>query len=364
MKLVLNSISFHNCPVKERELVSLTEQDRLFALARMGAQDEINEAVILSTCNRLEIYLHAEDDFDCVSFISELIRHIKPQAGHIWDKFKQQIEGMDVVRHLFKVAAGLDSQMIGENQVLAQVKKAYSESVSLKMSKSLFHKLFHTAFRVGKAVRTQTDINCGAVSISLAAVELAKSKINLADSKALIIGAGENSELVAKYLVKSGLENLVIANRSTEKAKEVIARLKTGQIIDLSEAANVLCEADLVISSTSAGKAIVKHDSVADILPKRDKPLLIIDLAVPRDIEASIGRFKCVQLLNIDDIDERISINKQKRRTEVPKAQKIVAEFTENFIYWLTERAGFEPAVLGKEHTGFRNQLDQPLRHL
>jgi glutamyl-tRNA reductase len=334
MKLILNSISYHNCSVEEREVISFTEQQRHSALKQLHAEEAISEAVILATCNRFEIYLYAKNSFNCNSFLNRLVRKTKPEAVRIFNKYKQEIEGMEVVRHLFEVAAGLDSQMIGENQVLSQVKKAYSESVDCGMSSFLFHKLFHKAFEVGKTVRTQTDINCGAVSIGLAAVETAKTKIDLSSGKALIIGAGENAGLVAKYLLKAGLENLIIANRNVKKAEELVSRLKVGQAMRLTDIAKEFSKVNLVIASTSAGETVVKCSSVADILKKRNDPLLIIDLAVPRNIEPKISQFKCVELINIDNLDERISCNKEKRRTEVPKAQKIVDEFTEKFACW------------------------------
>ena len=334
MKLVLNSISYHNCPVKEREIVSFTEQQRRSALKEMHTEEAISEATILETCNRLELYLYVKNSFDCNSFISGLLRQVKPEAVGIWNKYRRDIEGMEVVRHLFEVAAGLDSQMIGENQILSQVKKAYSESVDCRMSRFLFHRLFHKAFKVGKTVRTQTGINCGAVSIGLAAVELAKAKIDLSASTALIIGAGENAELVAKYLLKAGLGSLIVANRNTKTAEGLVSQLKTGQAVSLTDIANELCKVDLVIASTSAGETVVKHNSAANILQTREKPLLIIDIAVPRDVEPKIGQLKCVELVNIDHLDGQISSNKNKRTTEIPKAQGIVDEFTEKFVAW------------------------------
>lgn len=344
MKLILNSISYHNCPVEEREVISFTEQQRRSALREMHAEEAISDAAILATCNRLEFFLYAQNNFDCDSFISGLVRKAKPEAVGTWNKYKRKIEGMDVVQHLFEVASGLDSQMIGENQILSQVKKAYHQSVDCRMSRFLFHKLFHKAFKVGKTVRAQTDINCGAVSIGLAAVELAKTKIDLSAGTALIIGAGENAELVAKYLLKAGLGSLIISNRNIQKAEALVSRLKTGQTVSLTNVAKEFSKVDLVIASTSAGETVVKYDSVADILHKREKPLLIIDLAVPRDIEPQVSQFKCVELVNIDNLDERISSNKHKRKTEIPKAQKIVDEFTEKFASWY-ESLGIVPVI-------------------
>ncbi len=334
MKLVLNNVTYRNCPVHLREKVAFTAEKRHFMLKRMHAEQHIAEAVILETCNRSEFYTYVKKDFDITAFLAELIQQIQPEAADTWNQYSRQSSGSDTVRHLFKVAAGLDSQMLGENQILSQVKSAYTESIDSRMSKFLFHRLFHNAFRAGKAVRTNTNINCGAVSVSLAAVELAKKKIDLASCTAMVIGAGENAELAAKYLLKSQLPNLIIANRNIENAQAVKARLKKGQIIRLDDIADKLADVDLVISSTAAAEPVITHPAAADALSRRKKPLLIIDIAVPRDIDPQVNEFECVSLYNIDDLNEQINLNRKRRSSEIPKAQAIVAEFTNKFMQW------------------------------
>jgi len=334
MKLVLYSVNHHNCPVEVREKLGLSEQQRQFCLGKMGDEDQISEAVILCSCNRVEFYIYAKESFDCDRFLSGLIGQVLPGAAEAWCKYKRAATGIEAVRHLFEVAAGLDSQMIGENQILSQVKSAYKTSLDCRMSKFVFHRLFHSAFRVGKAVRSDTDINCGAVSVSLAAVELAKRKIDLPTAAAMVIGAGANAELAARYLLKAGLGSLVIANRDTEKARAVALRLKAGEVIALADIAEKLAEVDLVISSTGSAEPIVTYRQAADKLADRNRTLVIIDIAVPRDIEANIGRFECVCLYNIDDLNAQISRNEQKRRCEIPKARRIVDEFTDKFMQW------------------------------
>jgi glutamyl-tRNA reductase len=334
MKLVLNSITYHDCPVHLRERVAFTPEQQRSILRRMHTADAISEAVLLDTCNRVEFYVYARKAFDVKAFLTNLVTQFHPDAADVWREHSRQSEAMDVVRHLFEVAAGLDSQMIGENQILSQAKAAYTLSLECRMSKFLFHRLFHNAFRVGKAVRSETDINCGAVSLSLAAVELAKTKIHLPDASAMLIGAGENAELAAKYLLKAGLKNLIIANRSTENARAMKARLKTAQIIPLEDIPASLPDVDLIISSTAADEPVVTYESVKDILVDRKKILLIIDIAVPRDVDPDIARLECVSLYNIDDLDEQISRNRRKRSREIPKAQAIVADFTDKFAKW------------------------------
>jgi glutamyl-tRNA reductase len=334
MKLVLNGITYHTCPVEVREKVAFNTDQRRFMLRQMHAEPAVSEAVILQTCNRLEFYLYAKKDFDSGAFLTELIGQVRPDAADAWIRCRTESLGMDMVRHLFEVAAGLDSQMIGENQVLSQVKSAYTESVECRMSKLVFHRLFHHAFRVGKVVRTDTNINCGAVSIGLAAVELARQKIDLSVATALVIGAGENAELVARYLLKSGLSRLIIANRDHRKAEAVRDRLKKGQAVGLDSISAKLAEVDLVISSTASAEPIVTYEAVENMLARRDKPLLMIDIAVPRDIEPSIAQFKCVTLYNIDDLNERIISSCERRSNEIPKARALVAEFVDGFSKW------------------------------
>ncbi len=336
MKLVLNNITYHDCPVQERERIAFTPEQRHTMLKRMHAVEAVSEAAILQTCNRLEFYLYTKKNFDSRRFLTELIGHIQSDAVDTWSKYSKESTGIDIVRHLFEVSAGLDSQMLGENQILSQVKSAYTESINCRMSRLIFHRLFHIAFRAGKAVRTHTDINCGAVSIGLAAVELAKSKINIPSAAAMIIGAGENSELVARYLLKAGLKHLIIANRDTEKAQDIVSRLKTGRVIVLSEITETLPEVDLLISSTASVEPIIRYQIVKDNLAGRAKSLLIIDIAVPRDVEAKVSEFECVSLYNIDDLNEQINANREKRSSEIPKAQQIVEEFTTKFSCWLS----------------------------
>ncbi|MDD5064366.1 MAG: glutamyl-tRNA reductase [Phycisphaerae bacterium] len=334
MKLVLNNVTYRNCPVHLREKVAFPPEKRCIMLKKMRAEKNIFEAVVLETCSRSEFYIYAKKDFDVAGFLAELIGQVQPEALDIWSKYSRQSAGADAVQHLFEVVAGLDSQMLGENQVLSQVKSAYTESIDCRMSKFLLHHLFHEAFRVGKSVRTNTDINCGAVSISLAAVELAKKKIDLSSASAMVIGAGENAALAAKYLLKARLPTLTIANRNADKAQVLRTQLKAGEIISLADIANRLADVDLVISSTAATEPVVTYQTVAHTLSHRKKPLLLIDLAVPRDIEPQINQFECVSLFNIDDLNEQISLNKEKRNREIPKAQAIAEEFTGKFMQW------------------------------
>lgn len=335
MKLVLNSMTYHNCPVQFREKVTFTQPQQRFMLKQMHSEPAVREAMVLQTCNRLEFYAYVKKNFDFTAFLAGLIGRVDPDAVGIWKDYSSESIGVDMFRHLFEVSAGLDSQMLGENQILSQVKTAYTQSIECRMSRMIFHRLLHHAFRVGKKVRTNTEINCGAVSIGLAAVELAKSRIDVTKSSAMVIGAGENAELVARYLLKAGLPNLIIANRCTERAQAIVSNLGAGRVISLDYIVGNLDAIDLLISSTASSKPIITFDSVKDVLSTRDKLLLMIDIAVPRDIETEVKSFDCVSLYNIDDMNEQINSNKDKRDGEIPKAKAIVDDFTYRFAEWL-----------------------------
>ncbi len=334
MKLVLHNLTYHDCPVEVREKVTLTAEHRREMLRRMHRQDRIGEGLILQTCNRLEFYLYVKKDFDSRGFLGGLLAAHGADAVDAWTAHSRDAFGMDVVRHLFEVAAGLDSQMVGENQILAQVKSAYTESLEARMSRLIFHRLFHNAFRVGKAVRTRTQINCGAVSIGLAAVELARAKADLPASRVMMIGAGENAELIADYLSKGGVSGLIVANRDVEKARAMARRFERAEAIGLSEIVSHLADVDVLISSTGSPEHVLTRANVEWSLAGRSRPLLIVDIAVPRDIDPAIGRLDCVRLYNIDDLDGQIAANREKRNREVPKAQEIVAEFVAMFSQW------------------------------
>jgi len=335
MELVLQSVNYHKCPIEKREKVSFTDEQQHDILGALMNKQGISEAAILQTCNRTEVYLYAKKNIDWKKTVSRIMSQFGNSAAKRWQECSEEKRGIDVAGHLFAVAAGLDSQMLGENQILSQVKAAYIDSIECRASRFIFHRLFHTAFRAGKAVRTQTNINCGAVSISLAAVDLAKEEMNFWSSSAMVIGAGENAELAANYLVKGGIGSLLIANRSRDKAETLCKRLGAGSAIAIEQIPVALGEVDLVIASTGSTRPVIAYQNLTGSLKQRTKPLLMIDIAVPRDIDQRIGRYDCVTIVNIDDLDQRIAVNKKKRSTEIPKAQKIVDQFKDKFARWL-----------------------------
>ncbi len=334
MKLIAYSVTHHNCPIKLREKLSLSADRRKSILRKMHANRSVSEALLLQTCNRTEVYLYVKKNFDCTKFLSRLLTTFNPDSLSIWKKYHRFYEGLDVVRHLFEVAAGLDSQVLGETQILAQLKSAYTESINARMSRIVFHRLFHSAFRVGKDVRAKTKIAAGPVSVALAAVELAKKEIKLQSSDVLLIGAGKNAQLLAKYLLKSKPKSLTIADRTPKKAYSLFAKYANITVIPLRNISDYLTRIDLLISSTASRKPVLTYQSVKNILTVRKKPLLIIDIAVPRDIDPEISRLKSVRLYNIDDLKKLVKTGAKKRSAEIINAKAVVNEFTDKFAAW------------------------------
>lgn len=331
MKITAYTITHHTCPVELREKACFTHQQIGDMLDKFAAESHINEAVIIQTCNRLEFYICSAVNFDPEMFLSDMMGTF---AGRdLWNKYIRKYEGIDAVRHLFELAAGLDSQMIGENQILSQIKNSYCQSNEHNMSRIIFHRLFHNAFKVGKNVRSDTDINCGAVSLGLASVQMAKSQMDISGSAAMVLGAGENARIVARYLAKSA-SSVIIANRDVEKAEQIAAGLKTGRAISLGDAPEAVNEVDLIIATTSSQTPVLRMDQLCGILSDRKRKLLIIDLAVPRDIDQAVETFDCVSLYNIDHINHCIDINRTKRQQQIPKALNIIDENVEQFGRW------------------------------
>ncbi len=335
MKLVYHGITVHDSPVEVRERLALSGDEQDGLLRRFHAAGAIAEALVLHTCNRTEFYLYARKDFNTRRFVASLIERLRPGTGAVWRDGHNTLIGTDAVRHLFEVAAGLDSQMIGENQIVSQLKHAYTMSIERRMSRFFFHRLLHNAFRVAKAVRTQTDINCGAVSISLAAIALARSLLDVSAARVLLVGAGQNAAIAAKYLVKARPRRFIIASRTLDSAQELARRFDGAEAALLDQVPSLLTEADLVLCSTAAIEPVITPANAAAALDARSEPVAILDIAVPRDVDPALAAHPNVRLFNIDDLEEQIADNKARRLSEIPKARAIVEEHTQKFTAWL-----------------------------
>jgi glutamyl-tRNA reductase len=283
----------------------------------------ISDALILNTCNRLEFYFYAKKLFGVETFVGDFV------SSDCWDRHKQTFYGLDVVRHLFSVSAGLESQIIGENEIFSQLKSAYSFAISCETIKSIFHHLLHCAFRATKAVKTNTNISAGALSIAQAAVELAMKAADV-NVKVYVLGSGASAVLVVRHLIRKKIKDIIVVSRNTQAGEQLIEKTNSGRFVPLSRLNSCLNDADVFFAATASQKPLI----TAAELQKRDKPLLLIDLSVPPNVEPQAGKLETVRLFNIDSLNDVISDNNRRRLTEIPKAQAIINKHLEMFSKW------------------------------
>jgi glutamyl-tRNA reductase len=297
---------------------------------------DIKEAMLISTCNRVEFLVVTENASGSAQEIKSFLADFRNTPLHEFEKSLYVRKDDDAVRHVFRVASSLDSMVLGEPQILGQIKTAHRLSTELEASGVILNRLLHKAFSVAKRVRTETGIADHAVSISYAAVELAKKIFDDLEGKgALLIGAGEMAVLALEHLVKNGVKRIFVANRTFERAVEVAERFK-GTPILFKEIVDGLLDVDIVISSTGASSYILTHKDVKPLVRRRrNRPLFFIDIAVPRDIDPDINRANNVYVYDIDDLKGVIDKNIEKRETEATKGDRIVDEGVIQFGKWL-----------------------------
>lgn len=321
MFLLNFKITYQNAPVHIREKYSFSKKHRNELMRQICNETGVKGCVILNTCNRTEIYAAAERG-ESIEGIILLLKDISPDV----ETYLEVSTGNEVIRHLFRVASGLESLIIGEDQILAQVKNNYFECKSECTTDSLLDMIFNQAIRVGKLVRTNTDISKGGVSVGSAAVALAEKIFgSLKNKKILIVGAGEMSCLIAKSLSSKGLDGVYVSNRNYETAKN-IADTIGGQALKFDYLMDHIKVSDLVITATSAPHTIIHEQEVREIVKERKNDLIIIDIAIPKDVDDSVGLIEGVHLYNIDSLSEIAKENMELRREEAEKASVIVEE--------------------------------------
>lgn len=316
--------SHHTAPLDCRERVSFSEDQFTDAFRLLKDSRQIGEAVILSTCNRVEIYAAANSKDGCTllfDFLSDY-HQIDPRQ---LAQFTYNYQNLDAVRHLFNVATSLDSMVVGEPQILGQVKTAFDQSLSVGASGDILKRLFTKAIRVGKRVRTETNIGAGAVSISFVAVQLARKIFqSLEDKTVVIIGAGEMSELTAQHLVENGVSNVIVANRTYERAVEIAEKFG-GTPLTYDADLSFLIDADIVITSTNASHHLIQRQALVEIMRKRKhRYMFLIDIAVPRDVDPEVAGVENAFLYNIDDLEAVVASNLKERGQEAEIAAQIV----------------------------------------
>jgi glutamyl-tRNA reductase len=351
--LYLLGVSHRTAPVEVRERLDFSSRDIGGAVEALCARTSAAETVVLSTCNRSELYVAGEQ---LAQTRQELIRFLSDYHHLPADMFVPHLfarEDAEVVHHLFRVAAGLDSLVIGEPQVLGQVKDAFSTASDRRCCGPVLNRLFHSSFAVGKRVRTETGLGEGAVSVSFAAVQLARKIFGkLEGRRVLVIGAGEMGKLTAQHLRSQGVGEIIITSRTLARAEE-IATAVGGAPAPWSQVLSVLAKADIVITATGSQQPIISRSNVEAVMgrPRRD-PLFIIDIAIPRDVEPGAGDIEQVFLYNVDDLQAIVQENLSRRSAEIQKAEEIVAEEVGRFMAWQRSR-GAVPTVVA-----LRQQFD------
>lgn len=333
----LIGLNHRTAPVEVREKLSFREDALPDALRAVASLPNIREAMILSTCNRVEIIARAEGEAanaipDMVQFLAHY--HQKPHSQI--EPYLYQHQQGEAIRHLFRVASSLDSMIVGEAQILGQVKEAYAIARNTGTLRGPLDEALTRSFHVAKRVRTETGIATSAVSVSYAAVELAKKIFgSLNDKRVLLIGAGKMSELAAKHLVSSGATQIFVTNRSPERAEQ-LARSLDGQAVPFQQMLSTAAQCDIVIASTGASDFLIsKADAQRMLAERKNRPMFLIDIAVPRNIDPAINKLDNIFLYDIDDLQQVVNANMQERQKEAQTAEQIANEEAEKFLNWL-----------------------------
>jgi len=344
--LFLVGVSHRTAPVELREKLDFSSRDVGAAVEVLVTRSSAAESVVLSTCNRSEIYIASTDAEqarqEIVAFLSEY--HQLPRDAFMPHLFAHR--DMAAARHLFRVAAGLDSLVIGEPQILGQVKEAFQAAAERHCTGPLLTKTFQWAFGVGKRVRTETGLGEGAVSVSFAAVALARKIFGrLEGRRVLVVGAGEISALTAQHLRSQGVEEIVITSRTAAHADALAAQV-SGRTVPWAQMRRAIAGADIVLTATGSQRPIITREDVQAVTGRRrTEPLFIIDVAVPRDVDPSVSEIEQVFLYNVDDLQGIVQENLERRGAEIAQAEAIVAEEVARFTVWQRSRRAIPTVV-------------------
>ena len=351
MHLLLVGISHRTAPVELRERVDFQARGVAGALRALAERGSAREAVVVSTCNRAELYVACDEASatrqDLVRFVSDFNGVPASEvAPHMYE-----VVDLDVARHLFRVAAGLDSLVVGEPQILGQVKDAHTAASDAQTAGPVLNRLFHTSFAVGKRVRTETGLGAGAVSVSYAAVALARKIFgDLSRRSVAVIGAGEMGKLTALHMKSHAVQHITIVSRTMAHAARTAEAIGGASAAPWDELDAVLGASDIVITATGAAAPILTKAHVETVMrTRRSRPLFIIDIAMPRDVEAAAGEIEQVFLYNIDDLQATVRENLARRASEVSRAEAIVGEEVDKFGVWFRSRGAIPTVVALRE---------------
>lgn len=340
MNIVAVGINHRTAPLEVREKVWYSNDEIRNAIVELKNK-YFSECFLVSTCNRTELYgipkngSPVAEDHVLIEQLKDFLITFKSASPLVDRKHFYHFFSVGAVQHLFKVASGIDSMIIGDIQILSQIKDGYTIAFEAKATNSFTHRLIETTYHVGKRTRTETRITEGAVSVSYAAVELAnKIFADLSKKTALLIGAGETGELTAKHLVGRGIGKLLVTNRTRSKAEELVASLG-GEVVDFENLSHNLLHADIIVSSVTAPQHILTKNDISRAMKERShRPLFIIDIGVPRNIEPSVNDVENVFLHDMDALSGIVDQNLQKRKAEIPKVNAIILEELIEFHNW------------------------------
>lgn len=354
MKLLLTGVSHNTAPVEVRESLAFRAEDLPRALQDLRSRAGVNEALILSTCNRVEITVTTEDSIDPQTTVDLFLTDHRPGPADGIGPHVYRYEGREAIHHLFRVAASLDSMVVGEPQILGQLKVAYTAAKDAGAVCGWLDGLLTRAFGVAKRVRSETGIGQMAVSVSYAAVELARKIFgSLAGRTVMIVGAGKMSELAARHLRRSGASHVFVTNRTHDRAMEM-ARLFQGTPVEYDRFHATLPEVDILIASSAAPHYILNKEEMQRVIAaRRNKPAYLIDLAVPRNIDPSVNDVANVFLYDIDDLQEVVNANLRERMKEAERAETLVSEEVERMMARL-KVVEITPTIVG-----LQEQLEQ-----
>jgi glutamyl-tRNA reductase len=346
IEIVLLGLNHKTAPVELRECLAFSGEQITAALDEFSNNPHLSEMVLVSTCNRVEILMTTSDRRLAIQTAKQYISEIKQIPVSEFEDALYIHTGEDAVRHVFRVASSLDSMVVGEPQILGQMKDAYLTATQKKTSGVILNRLLHKTFFVAKRVRSETGIGDHAVSISYAAIELGRKIFgSLEEKKVLLIGAGEMAELAVEHLIRNRSGEVFVANRTFERGLELAKRFK-GKAIRLEEVSESLKEVDIVISSTGAPGFILNRDQVKSVMRvRKNRPVFFIDIAVPRDIDPDINRLSNAYVYDIDDLKNVIDENIEDRNREAVKGERIVDEAVIQFRKW-HESLGVVPTIV------------------
>jgi glutamyl-tRNA reductase len=335
MELLVIGLNHNTAPIEIRECLAFPEDKLGEALSKVHALSSVKEDMIVSTCNRVEVYAATRETDKAVHDLKEFLCQYHGISLKEFEKSLYTHIGEEAVRHIFRVTSSLDSMVLGEPQILGQIKEAYDISQQANTSGLILHRLLHRAFHVAKRVRTETKIAISAVSVSSVAVALAEKIFGTLEKKTvLLIGAGEMCELAARHLVAGGVERMLVTNRTYERAVS-LAQEFSGEAIPFEDMPQGLKKADIVMSATNSPQYLIGHDQITKVMKdRRQKPIFFIDIADPRDIEPKVGDVENVYLYNMDDLQKVANENVKDREKEAQKAETLVQDEVVKFVTW------------------------------